>query len=63
LSDWFNTEKHPDFFTTVVFERPGSAGMNWYLSELDRRTILNGFQDNEYPNAENLKLLRQWWAH
>jgi hypothetical protein len=65
LSDWFNDGRPADgraFFTTVVFERPGEAGMNWYLSEEDKDTIRNGFEAAEYPNSQNLRLLQQWWG-
>jgi hypothetical protein len=49
-----------DFFTTVVFERPGSVGMNWYLSETDRHDIVHGL--DRPPNTANLRLLREWWG-
>jgi len=82
LNDLFNqptkkVEAGRDFFTTVVFERPGEVGMNWYLSEDNKNEILHGFEekyqvgDNLYwspdknpnPNPEALRLLKQWWKN
>jgi hypothetical protein len=76
LNDLFNKPPSKviagrDFFTTVVFERPGRSGMNWYLSDDDRNEILHGFDesyldhwsptDHPNPNPKALELLKTWW--
>jgi hypothetical protein len=46
-------------FTTVIFELPCEVGMNWYLTEEDKRQILGGI-DNAV-NVPALKMLENWW--
>jgi hypothetical protein len=63
LSDWFNgtpPDRPTQFFTTVVFERPGNVGVNWYLSENDKRLVLAGME--EPANTSALRQLQKWWA-
>lgn len=66
LGDYFTA--HPvsrrvsEFFTTVVFERDGEAGMNWYLSEADKASVTRGWATDETMNPPSLRKLRQWWA-
>jgi hypothetical protein len=64
LSDWFGEGPgaDPAFFTTVVFERPGRVGMNWYLSDDDAQTIRAGFDGERNPNRRALELLKEWWG-
>jgi hypothetical protein len=62
----FRQEDEPPFFTTVVFERPGSdIGMNWYLTSDDIDTIVNAFDKPEdrakNPNRSALVRLKDWW--
>lgn len=68
LSDFFawpeDQRDRPPFFTTVVFEQPGKVGMNWYLTELDKLDIRNGFApgtDAAKTNLLNLQNLKAWW--
>lgn len=60
--DFSPADGQTQFFTTVVFERPGKVGMNWYLTEADKEAILAGFQDKKFPNSANLRLLKDWWS-
>ncbi len=66
LDDFFRSRHRTDpvpFFTTVVFERPGTVGMNWYLSAADKHNILNGFNKDleNNPNPRKLERLKEWW--
>jgi hypothetical protein len=68
LSDYFNEPGEPgedEFFTTVVFERPGEVGMNWYLSQADQDDIVQGldreFEKGRNPNPGALASLVEWW--
>ena len=59
---WMNGPEVRQFFTTVVFERDGDVGMNWYLSPADRKRILDSW--NQRPgtmNPASLQKLRDWW--
>jgi hypothetical protein len=65
LSDWFNglparAGDAGPFFTTVVFERPGQTGMNWYLNEDDMKDIRDGMTADP-QNQAVLRLLVDWW--
>src|SRR5262249_10191125 len=67
LSSLFETNRTAaglPFFTTVVFERPGEVGMNWYLSDDDKQVILGGFEQgaSAIPNLEELDRLKEWWT-
>src|SRR5258708_19393414 len=52
LDDFFRS-RHPadpvPFFTTVVFERPGTVGINCYLTAPDKDTILHRFITDPDP--------------
>ncbi len=58
------------FFTTVVFECPKEASLNWAITKQERRDIEQGFEpdqiDPDYSegarrNAERLRILVNWW--
>jgi hypothetical protein len=59
----YRTKTGLPFFTTVVFERPGDVAMNWYLSEEDKRNIVQAFEEEAtaIPNLEQLERLKEWW--
>jgi hypothetical protein len=52
-----------NFFTTVVFERYTDVGMNWYLSQSDKKDILDSWDKGKNNmNPASLHKLREWWA-
>lgn len=64
--------KPPGFYSTVVFENPVEAAINWKLSPRDYEQILRGFEpkliDEERGqkaaaerNLERLNMLESWW--
>lgn len=52
------------FFTTVVFERDGEVGMNWYLTEADKNKVMGSWTSDKTMNKASLENLKRWWkAH
>jgi len=58
------------FFTTVVFECPKEASLNWAITKQERRDIEQGFEPDQIDpaysegarrNAERLRILVNWW--
>jgi hypothetical protein len=62
--------KDQGFCTTVVFECPKEASLNWRILPRERREIENGFDPDQIDpaysegarrNAERLRMLMRWW--
>jgi hypothetical protein len=59
LDIMLNDPKRPNFFTTVVFERPGRAAMSWYLSTAEAESITQGMDSPQNRGA--FTELEAWW--
>jgi hypothetical protein len=70
LNDYFGARGGKNFFTTVVFECQEEISLNWYLSEAEKKHLLNGFNGYQESNGSlirsgneiSLRNLEQWWA-